>query len=142
MTILVTSFPSLVIHIPVGAMPIQVKAHLEQRLASRPLYPRVGGIAGARISPFHMMDHRGGNIVAVIRNMGIKMMPIPIIMRNHFPTVIAAMIGKVGMPFATRSAPFCIPGIRVILLKTLLNRTRNVLVVTPVLSQHLLAPRQ
>jgi len=141
MMILVASFSSLIIYIFVGVSPIQTQTHLEYRLCARPFDPGIGIVAATGILPLYMMDHGVGNIVPVIRDMGIDMTAGLVVVGNHFPTVVAAMIRKIGMPFFAGGTPASVPGFRIIPLKITLYRSRNRLI-APVLCQDSLTAQQ
>src|SRR5579872_5101686 len=143
MMVLIFSFPALIIYIPVGVSALNVQGYLKQRLASRPFDPGVGLIRASRIMPFDMVYYRRRDIVPVIRDMGVDMAAVVVVMGNHFPTVRRTVICKVGMPFISRMCPPGVGSLRILLLKIVLHSRRNTLsFISPLGHNELGASRQ
>lgn len=118
----------MLINIGSSACAIEVKPNLEKGLLSGMFNSCVAMIPGPGIMFLDPVDNNGGHIITVIGNMGINMMPISIIMGNHFPTVIATMIFEVGMPLAICPAPLRVTCVRIVSLKCSLYACRGLLV--------------
>lgn len=96
--IIVFFLSSVVIHIYRFSSALLIQINLEKRLTAGVFNSCVRIIPGARIVALAPLDNGGGHIITVIRNMGVDMMPVLIIMGNHFPAVIAATIVETGVP--------------------------------------------
>lgn len=117
MTMVVFSFPSIVIDIHRSVPSLNMKVDLKKGLSTRTLDSCIAIVSGAGITSLRLFNNDLGYIVSVIRNMGIEMMPRPVIMGNHFPPVILAVIGETRAPLAIDRAPLRISGFRIIPLK-------------------------
>jgi len=115
--IVVLSFLSVIIHIHRPALSLDMEVDLEKGFSPGMFNSCIVVISGARITSLCLFDDGGGDIVTVIRDMGINMMPGLVIMGNHFPPVRLAMIGEIGMPLPIGRAPLGVTRFRIILLK-------------------------
>jgi len=125
--IVVFSLPSVVIDIHSPALSVNTQVDLKKRLLTPTFNSCVAIPVCTRITSLRPFDNGLGHIVAVIRNMGVNMVPGLVIMGNHFPSVILAMIGETRTPMSVSSTPLGITRFRIILLKRVPNGGRNVM---------------
>src|SRR6185437_3562823 len=134
-TTVIGSLPALIVYISVCMFPADRHRNLKQRLHSRPFDARVEMILAVGITFFHIPRHRRRHIVPVIRDVGIEVATVAAVMGNHFPTVLGAMIRKIGLPVVSRVRPPGIGGLGELLLEVLMNVARNVLIFISALAQ-------
>ena len=105
MMIVVFPFPSIVIQIHRMTPSVFAELDLEKRGFAGTFNPGISVIARIRIISVRPGDHGRGHIAPVIRYMGIHVIPGSVIMGNHFPPVILAMIREIGTPLSVDLAP-------------------------------------
>src|ERR1700733_7149751 len=86
------------IHVGRFVLVLEVHVDLEEGVPDRTFNSCIGVIRASRIIFLGLINHDRGDITKVVRDLGIDMNPILIIIGNHLPIVSLAMIAETGMP--------------------------------------------
>jgi len=98
MTMMVFLFASLLIEVQRSVPVLQVHVNLKQGLSRGAFNSCISEIPAARIISPGSFDDYCRDIIKLVWDMGIDMMAISVVISNHFPAVIPAMIVKIRMP--------------------------------------------